>query len=919
MVSQAEVWDPFHAGTLLSQLNEQRLAGPAPFCDITLIASDDAKFRAHQSVLAACSPYFRELLSPPAPSPSPSESALPRKDRVLELPQLQSRVLSDLLDYIYTSRVPQHGSRGTQQLSEAGRSLGVPFLAGLLGKDSRLIKSKIRQDKTERMEGTDKVAIAKSAKTFFSVPLSVPFPDLSAQNHIPPSHSPSSSSACITDPEETSWKLATKVDKKIQHMTGHSPTSPIDLTAPTKKDPPSTSPSSVTGTVPQFMNLPLLPASRTGLVFPAGGKGDSFPASMDSECSTTETAQILFNLSAMAFQGQGPLEPDRVEHGSGIKQGRTESPTTGPSLPQPNPLPPPLTPPAPNDSSSVSSEPDLLCGVCHRLFSSASSLTVHMRLHRGGRALSCRHCGKAFIHNKRLQSHEAACRQASPALHVPTKQEPPEDIEESEQGGGQVGQPEQGRMGAGRPLKKGRPFLGRHHRPFPHADLLAEEDHFVKVVDGHIIYFCTVCERSYMTLSSLKRHSNVHSWRRKYPCHFCDKVFALAEYRTKHEVWHTGERRYQCIFCWEAFATYYNLKTHQKAFHGISPGLISSEKTANGGYKQKVNALKLYRLLPMRSQKRPYKTYSQSLTDSLLLPPESAKPLSLPLDCSLPTPLDPSQLHSLISDSHPPDLLTDPSKFTFGVNSDNLGLGEPSKLTDAKSDVQLRMSKEEPTDGEQAGSSGSAILPGSSNIQLPRDYSGSIAPVSSVITYGHPKPSVIKHGTAVSSSVIVHSNQISSGGDRNFLNSSSTSDNSQLPSKAAHRPMKKQVLKNYVQSQKEEGVSTAEEVEDKQVVAGEEKSKPQKGRRAHKGVTYTAKPACVAGVAEIRGSAPLCQITVRIGEEAIVKRSISETDLMRDKSLSPSKAKKTDASSQDPTEPYRSHTHHHQPQSSQDS
>ncbi|KAG5852077.1 hypothetical protein ANANG_G00058590 [Anguilla anguilla] len=917
MVSQAEVWDPFHAGTLLSQLNEQRLAGPAPFCDITLIASDDAKFRAHQSILAASSPYFRELLSspPPAPSLSPSKSALPRKDRVLELPQLQSRVLSDLLEYIYTSRVPQHSSKGTQQLSEAGRSLGVPFLAGLEEKDLSLFKSKIGQDKTDRMEGTDKVGIAKSSKTYFSVPLSVPFPDLSAQNHAPTSHSPSSS-ACITDPKETSWKLATKVDKKIQHMPGHSPTSsasPIDLTAPTKKDPPSASPSSVTGTVPQFMNLPLLPAHRTGLVFPAGGKCDSFPAGMDSECSTTETAQILFNLSAMAFQGQGALEPDRIDRGSGVKQGRTESPSTGPSLTQPNPLPLPLTPPPPKDSLSVSSEPELLCGVCHRLFSSASSLTVHMRLHRGGRALSCRHCGKAFIHNKRLQSHEAVCRHASPALHAPTKQEPQEDIEENDQGGGQEGQPEQGRIGPGRPLKKGRPFLGRHHRPFPRADLLAEEDHFVKVVDGHIIYFCTVCERSYMTLSSLKRHSNVHSWRRKYPCHFCDKVFALAEYRTKHEVWHTGERRYQCIFCWEAFATYYNLKTHQKAFHGISPGLISSEKTANGGYKQKVNALKLYRLLPMRSQKRPYKTYSQSLTESLLLPPESAKPLSLPLDCSLPTPLGPSQLQSLINDSHPTDLLADPSKFTFGVNSDSIGLGEPSKLTDAKSEGHLRITKEEVTDEEQAGSSGGGILPGSRNIQLSRDYCGSKAPVSSVITYGHPKPSVIKHGTAISSSVIVHSNQISSGGDRNFLNSNSTSGNSQLPSKAAHRPMKKQVLKNYVQSQKEgEGVSTAEEEGDKEVVAGEEKSKPQKGRRAHnKGVTYTAKPACVAGVAEIRGSAPLCQITVRIGEEAIVKRSISETDLMRDKSLSPSKAKKTDASSQDPTEHYHTHAHHH--------
>lgn len=68
-------------------------------------------------------------------------------------------------------------------------------------------------------------------------------------------------------------------------------------------------------------------------------------------------------------------------------------------------------------------------------------------------------------------------------------------------------------------------------------------EHVVKVVGGHVLYVCAACERSYVTLSSLKRHSNVHSWRRKYPCRYCEKVFALAEYRTKHEVWHTGERR----------------------------------------------------------------------------------------------------------------------------------------------------------------------------------------------------------------------------------------------------------------------------------------------------------------------------------------------------------------------------------------
>uniref|UniRef100_A0A3Q2VX87 Zinc finger and BTB domain containing 4 n=2 Tax=Haplochromini TaxID=319058 RepID=A0A3Q2VX87_HAPBU len=448
------------------------------------------------------------------------------------------------------------------------------------------------------------------------------------------------------------------------------------------------------------------------------------------------TAQILFSLGTSAYQRGGDAE--RREKITGRPSGKAGSPH-GPSLHPPTlhlppPLPPPPPPPsegltAPPHSSSYSPtdslKPELICGVCHRLFSSASSLTVHMRLHRGSRALCCRYCGKVFIHSKRL---------------------------------------------------------------LPGTEVLAgDENHFVKVVDGNVIYFCSVCERSYMTLSSLKRHSNVHSWRRKYPCHFCDKVFALAEYRTKHEVWHTGERRYQCIFCWDAFATYYNLKTHQKTIHGINPSLISSEKTANGGYKQKANALKLYRLLPMRSQKRPYKTYSDSLHNGLLLPPTETPPLSLPgLGCAL-------------------------------------GPGD--------------------------------LMP-------------------SVITYGHTKPSVIVHGTAVSSSVIVHSNQVTSGSEKSPVNI-----------KGPSRPIKKQ--RDSIDNHRKRSRDSSDTAEEGSRGRQDRETGRlfHKSRKSHsKSDISNSKQLSASVGSQVKEAGPLCQITVRIGEEAIVKRSISETDLRRDKS-----------------------------------
>lgn len=82
------------------------------------------------------------------------------------------------------------------------------------------------------------------------------------------------------------------------------------------------------------------------------------------------------------------------------------------------------------------------------------------------------------------------------------------------------------------------------------------DDHYELIMDGKVYYICIVCRRSYVCLTSLRRHFNVHSWEKKYPCRYCEKVFPLAEYRTKHEIHHTGERRYQCLACGQYFINY---------------------------------------------------------------------------------------------------------------------------------------------------------------------------------------------------------------------------------------------------------------------------------------------------------------------------------------------------------------------------
>ncbi|XP_074555369.1 uncharacterized protein zbtb4 [Halichoeres trimaculatus] len=933
MVSGEKVLDPLHAGLIQPHLSDRHLAaGLSPLCNPTLTAKSNSTRHLSQ-----------QLSSPPL-----SLVALDTRHQAkvsLPLPAPLSFCSSGKIE---GQQKPAHSIRVFSKPEEEEEEWGGVELLEMKGKRHGGRGEAMVEDRLEEMADGP-----KNAKITLSFPLSAaPLPaSLTSPSHCRSSSSSSPSPhrrrpSSKSSDEGSLWKLDATTDvkhrpfKPSRHDSSpssspSSSSSPMIVHALMRKDIKSPPPLKCSKLNPetQFPRSP--PRSSSGSIGGCfGGDGwDERHRLANGTASPSRTAQILFSLGSSAYQRGGDAE--RREKITGRPAGKVGSPH-GPSLHPPTlqlppPLPPPPPPPsegltAPPHSSSYpptdSLKPELICGVCHRLFSSASSLTVHMRLHRGSRALSCRYCGKVFIHSKRLQSHEASCRVPGlpssslgpPPLTVQPKEEPLEEGEVRVEGGVIMRETD---ISKARPGKKARSLLARIQGDDAATTELLEGDehHFVKVVDGNVIYFCSVCERSYMTLSSLKRHSNVHSWRRRYPCHYCDKVFALAEYRTKHEVWHTGERRYQCIFCWDAFATYYNLKTHQKTIHGINPSLISSEKTANGGYKQKANALKLYRLLPMRSQKRPYKTYNDGLHNGLLLPPSETPSLSLPgLGCAL----GPEDLQDLINGAHHQTVKPDPDAFPNGFPVSVAGeQSDLSALTPLPQThlPQVRKHDSEAQELEQGRCSGSFKMSSSSKTKTPKTGRGTETSMPSVITYGHTKPSVIVHGTAVSSSVIVHSNQVSSGSEKSQTNSSSPdTSNNESSFKGGLRPIKKlrEGADNHRKRSRDSSDTTEEQSRGRQ---GAETGKfIHKSRKSHsKSDISNSKQLSASVGSQVKETGPLCQITVRIGEEAIVKRSISETDLRRDKSLSPPKNKRSETSLvKDAKEPRHPHSHHHQ-------
>ncbi|KAJ8256212.1 hypothetical protein COCON_G00200760 [Conger conger] len=83
---------PKHGQTMLDKLNQQRLQNQ--FCDITLLIEGE-EFRAHKSVLAACSEYFSQLFI--------EKGAVSSHEAVVDLSGFSKASFLPLLEFAYTS------------------------------------------------------------------------------------------------------------------------------------------------------------------------------------------------------------------------------------------------------------------------------------------------------------------------------------------------------------------------------------------------------------------------------------------------------------------------------------------------------------------------------------------------------------------------------------------------------------------------------------------------------------------------------------------------------------------------------------------------------------------------------------------------------------------------------------------------
>lgn len=577
-----------YSSSLLNSLNEQR--GHGLFCDVTVIV-EDRKFRAHRNVLSASSTYFHQLFSVAG--------------QVVELSFIRAEIFAEILNYIYSSKIVRVRSDLLDELIKSGQLLGVKFIAEL-GVPLSQVKSisgtaqvgntetlspgssdknpEVQKSKNETQEKGATImpiiteSFSLSAEDFETKKIIVTDSDddddiifcseiLTAKETLPSPTKvvpvqPSPSSVAISDVTPCASSKSPPLTNitptpKLPPPVNPTPLSPAQgnekllvSSAPTHLTPniillnqtPLTTPPNVSSSLPNHMSpsINLLvqnqPAPRSAALAGRKATEEEEEEIIDDDDDTISSSpdSAISNTSLVPQTG---ILPNNPFDGSLLQK-----------MHLPNLLQEPIS-----NSLKISdiitrnsSDPGL--GVKH-LTEGQKIITLDTATEIEGLSTGC----KVY----------ANIGEDTYDIVIPVKDDPDEGEARLEN--------ELPKTSSGETANK--------------RMKVKHDDHYELIVDGRVYYICIVCKRSYVCLTSLRRHFNIHSWEKKYPCRYCEKVFPLAEYRTKHEIHHTGERRYQCLACGKSFINYQFMSSHIKSVHSQDPSGDS----------------KLYRLHPCRS------------------------------------------------------------------------------------------------------------------------------------------------------------------------------------------------------------------------------------------------------------------------------------------------------------------------------
>ncbi|XP_042312462.1 myoneurin isoform X2 [Sceloporus undulatus] len=468
-----------HCEHLLERLNKQREVGF--LCDCTIIIGE-FQFKAHRNVLASFSEYFGAFYK------DTSESNV-----FLDQNQVKADGFQKLLEFIYTGDLSLD-SWNVKEIHQAADYLKV---------EEVVTKCKIKME--------DFAFIANPSSTeISSITGNIALNQQTCLLTLRDYNSEEKLDAPSVDPVQSPVLTATLEKKPAQTKKRKKAfSSPKNL-----PDKPAQYPNDVTENtaVEMFLDANKLATEITEQAA-QGGDNSELQLTPVVESETFAAQEILIQTMAM--------KPKRgkVQQGCALKEHCLSNitsdnnsyhlETSGEEL----------------DQKYSKAKP--VCNTCGKVFSEASSLRRHMRIHKGVKPYVCQLCGKAFTQCNQLKTHVRT--------HTGEK---PYKCELCDKGFAQKCQ---------------LVFHSRMHH--------GEEKP----------YKCDACNLQFATSSNLKIHARKHSGEKPYVCDRCGQRFAQASTLTYHVRRHTGEKPYVCDTCGKAFAVSSSLITHSRKHTGERP------------------------------------------------------------------------------------------------------------------------------------------------------------------------------------------------------------------------------------------------------------------------------------------------------------------------------------------------------------
>uniref|UniRef100_A0A8C8R4T6 Zinc finger and BTB domain-containing protein 11 n=1 Tax=Pelusios castaneus TaxID=367368 RepID=A0A8C8R4T6_9SAUR len=589
-----------HSLSVLNQLNQQRLSNQ--FCDVTLLIEGE-EYKAHKSVLAANSEYFRELFI--------EKGAVSSHEAVVDLSGFCKTSFLPLLEFAYTS-VLTFDFCSMAEVAMLARHL---FMSEVL---------EICENVHKQME--DKQITVYQKGDIHTVESTQSLP---GQN------------AVETQPVDNEQPLPTEVvnSEVVATVNGASPNSGREEAVASQSDPQTSEPSGdIIGSLSEATVQSVYTESTGNEIEMVGDVANDVvsvtqsepPVAEDMEtCSPTEveadqnesnTANVEIaseeSLGALAqkrgrpckAQGSPLSQPESIVYSQddtyksklrqrsvseggyirmhrGIEkklQNRKTNPKSaiqqvamklvqrGKKMKQPK-----------RDTTENSEvEPQIKCTECGMVFQRRYSLIMHTLKHERTKDYKCPLCKKEFQYGASLRAHlvrhtrknEVSTATASieemgaSAVKGRTKREFICDI-------------------CGRTLPKLyalRIHMLKHTGVKPHACKVCGKaftyKHGLKM---HLAlhetqkqFKCDLCEKSFVTKRSLQEHMSIHTGESKYLCSICGKSFHRASGLSKHIKKHQPKpeiRGYQCTQCEKSFYEARDLRQHMNKHLGVKP------------------------------------------------------------------------------------------------------------------------------------------------------------------------------------------------------------------------------------------------------------------------------------------------------------------------------------------------------------